>query len=197
LLYTALKERRSTLARNTYRSVLGVALATALILLIPLLTAPAWTLGDFVAGGALVFGTGLAFVLVARKGGNFAYRFAVGVAVAAGFLLVWINLAVGIIGEPDEAANLMYVGVLAVGIAGAFVARFRPQEMARALLATSLAQALVAMISLTFALGSGSPPGVVGVLILNGFFFTLFAGSALLFRYAGREQTPAGARPGG
>jgi hypothetical protein len=196
LLYTALKERRSTLARNTYRSVLGVALATALILLIPLLASPGWTLGDFVAAGALVFGTGLAFVLAARKEGNFAYRFAVGVALAAGFLLVWVNLAVGIIGEPDEAANLMYIGVLAVGIAGAFVARFRPQEMARALLATSFAQALVAMISLTFTLGSGSPPGVVGVLILNGFFFSLFAGSALLFRYAGREQTSAGAPPG-
>jgi hypothetical protein len=153
----------------------------------------AWTLGDFVTAGALIFGTGLAFVLVARQGGNILYRLAVGVALAAAFLLVWINLAVGIIGAPDEAANLMYIGVLAVGISGAFVARFRQQEMTRALMATAFAQALIAVIALVFGLGSGSPPGILGILILNGFFISLFVGSALLFRHAGREQTPPGA----
>ena len=197
LLHTAIKERSTMLARNTYRSVLGVALATVFILLIPLLAAWTWTLGDFVFAGSLIFGTGLTFVLVARKGGNIAYRFAVGVALAAAFLLVWINVAVGIIGEPDDGANVMYIGVIAVGIGGAFVARFRHQEMARALLATAFAQALVAAIALIFGLGSGSPPGVLGILILNGFFFSLFAGSALLFRHAGRQQTPAGARQEG
>jgi hypothetical protein len=197
LLYTALKERSNAVSRTTYRSVLGLALATALLLLMPLVANWPWTPGDFVFAGALIFGTGLAFVLVARKGGNMAYRLAVGVALAAAFLLVWINLAVGIIGEPDEAANLMYVGVLAVGIAGAFVARFRQQEMARALSATAFAQASVAVIALLFGLGSGSPPGMLGILILNGFFVSLFVGSALLFRYAGRGQTPAGAEPEG
>ena len=147
--------------------------------------------------GTLIFGTGLAYVLLARGTGKIAYRAAVGVALAGAFLLVWINVAVGIIGEPDESANLMYIGVIAVGVAGAFVARFRPQEMARALLATALAQALVAAITLFFGLGSGSPPGVLGILILNGFFVSLFVGSALLFWYAGREQTPADAEPAG
>ena len=37
LFYTALKERSTMLNRNTYRSVVGVALATAFILLLPLL----------------------------------------------------------------------------------------------------------------------------------------------------------------
>jgi hypothetical protein len=197
LLHTALKERSTMLARNTYRSILGVALATAFLLLVPLLANWPWALGDFVFAGALIFGSGLAFVLVARKGGNLAYRLAVGVALAAAFLLVWINLAVGIIGEPDEVANLMYIGVLAIGVAGAFVARFRQQEMARALLATASAQALVAVITLIFRWGSGSPPGILGILILNVFFVSLFVGSALLFRYAGREQTPASAGPQG
>ena len=177
---------------NAYRSVVGVALATAFILLIPLLTAPAWTLADFVLAGALIFGTGLAFVLVA-KAGNIAYRAAVAVALAAALLLVWVTGAVGIIGSEDNNANLMYFGVLAVGIIGAIVARLRPHEMARALFATALAQASVAVIALIFGLGSGNPPGVLGILILNGFFVGLFVGSALLFRNAGREQTPAGA----
>lgn len=181
------------LTRNAYRSVAGVALATAFILLIPLLAEWPWTLTDFVFAGSLIFGTGLTYVLVARKAGNIAYRAAVGVALAAAFLLVWINLAVGIIGNSGDLANSMYIGVLAVGIIGTIIARFRTHGMARALFAMALAQALVAVIALIFGLGSGSPPGVLGILILNGFFVALFVGSALLFRYAGREQNPAGA----
>lgn len=192
LIYTALKERITMLARNTYRSVVGVALATAFILLIPLLVAPAWTLSDFVVAGAVIFGTGLTYVLVARKAGNIAYRAAVGVALAAAFLLVWISLAVGIIGHSGDLANSMYVGVLAVGIIGAIIARFQPHGMARALFATALAQTLVAVIVLIFGLGlPWSPP--VEILGLTGFFVALFVGSALLFRHAAREQPPAGA----
>jgi hypothetical protein len=192
LLYSALKERSTMLARNTYRFVVGVTLATAFILLIPFLAEWPWSLTDFVFAGALIFGTGLTYVLVARKAGNIAYRAAVGIALAAAFLLVWINLAVGIIGSEDNLANSMYIGVLGVGIVGAIIARFRSHGMARALLATALAQALVAVIALIFGLGSGSPPGVSGILVLNGFFVALFVGSAWLFRNAGREQLPAG-----
>jgi hypothetical protein len=193
LFYTALKERSTMLAGNLYRAVVGVALATASILLIPLLTAPAWSLADFVVAGALIFGTGLTYALVARKAGNMAYRAAVGVALAA-LLLVWINLAVGVIGTEDELANLMYVGVLFVGIVGAIVARFRPDGMARALLAAALAQALVAVIALIAGLGHpASPP--LEILGVSGFFVTLFVGSALLIRYAGRERRAAGAGP--
>ena len=94
LLYTALKERSTMLARNAYRSVGGVALATAFILLIPLLAEWAWTLFDFVFAGALIFGTGLTYVLVARKAGNIAYRAAFGIALAAAFILVWLTGAV-------------------------------------------------------------------------------------------------------
>ena len=125
-----------------------------------------------------------------------AYRVAIGVALAAAFMLVWLSLGVGIIGADGDPANLMYFGVLAVGIIGAIIARFRSRGMDRALFAMALAQALVAMIALIFGLGyPWSPP--LEILVLNGFFVALFIGSALLFRYAAREQTPAGAGPEG
>lgn len=49
-----------------------IALATGLILLVPFLAMQftdevAWTLSDFVIAGTLLFGTGLTYVLVARK----------------------------------------------------------------------------------------------------------------------------------
>ena len=126
------------------------------------------------------------------------YKMAWAVALAAAFILVWLSLGVGIIGADGDPANMMYFGVLAVGIIGAIVARFRPHGMARALFATALAQASVAVIALIITLGSPwSPPGVLGTLILNGFFAGLFVGSALLFRHAARAQPPAGAGPEG
>jgi hypothetical protein len=64
--------------------------------------------------------------------------------------------------------------------------------MARALFATALAQALVVVIVLIFGLGLPWS-GPVEILALNGFFVSLFVGSAWLFRYAAREQPPAGA----
>ena len=124
--------------------------------------------------------------LVVRMRQNTAYRSAVGLALAASFLLVWVNLAVGIIGEPDNPANLMYVGVLAIGVIAAIIARFRAHGMARAMFVTALAEALVAAIVLIAGL-SGPKPEAGVIVIFNGFFVALFVGSALLFRRAAQE----------
>ena len=176
--------------RTAYRRAARLLLATAFILMLPLVAMQvtdqvSWDLADFAVAGALLLGTGLMYELAARQAGNSAYRAAVGVALAAALLLVWINLAVGIIGDPDEPANAMYIGVLAVGFIGAAIARFQPHGMARALFATALAQGLVAVIALIFGLGSPMS-GPLEILALNAFFAALFVGSALLFRYAAR-----------
>jgi hypothetical protein len=201
LLYSALKERSTMLNRNTYRSVGGVALAAAFILAWIDLAVTTIEEPDGLAmmapiGFFAVPVIGAVIAYKETKTQGTAYRAAVGVALAVAFLLAWVNLAVGIIGSEDDLANLMYVGVLAVGIVGAIIARFRPHGMARALFATALAQATVAVIALIFGLGlPWSPP--VEILAVNGFFVALFVGSALLFRYAGREQPAAGAGPEG
>ena len=124
---------------------------------------------------------------------NTTYRLAIGVALAAAFVLVWLSLGVGIIGRDGDPANLMYFGVLAVGFIGALLARFRPYGMARALFATALAQISVAVIALIAGLGFPWS-GPLELSVLNGFFVALFVGSALLFRYSARERLPAGAR---
>ena len=115
----------------------------------------------------------------------------------AAFILVWMVLDVGVIGAVGDLADLMYIGVVAVGIIGAIIARFQPHGMARALFATALAQALVAVIALTAGLGSTGPIWPWDILILTGFFAALWVGSALLFRKTAREQLFAGAGPAG
>jgi hypothetical protein len=167
------------------KNILLIALVVAFLLLLPLLAMQisdevAWDMADFAVAGALLFGTGLAYELLSRKADSLAYRAAVGVALAAALLLVWMNLAVGIIGSENNPANLMYIGVLAVGIIGALIARFRPSGMAGALFATALAQALVTVI----ALMAENYRDAFEILILNGFFVALWVGSALLFRRA-------------
>lgn len=106
-------------------------------------------------------------------------------ALAAACILVWLSLGVGIIGKDGDPANLMYFGVLAVGIVGALISRFRPLGMARALFAMALAQALVATIALIARLGLPYS-GPAEIVLLNGCFVTMFAGSAWLFRRAAR-----------
>jgi hypothetical protein len=174
------------------KNIIRIAIVVGLILLVPLwanhnIEGWNWSPLDFVFMGALLFGTGLTYELVARVGGTVAYRAAVAIACIAGFLLVWINAAVGIIGDDDlDGPNAMFVGVLAIGLIGAFIARFQPRGMSRALLATALAHALVPVLALIFWTRTvmSEPPGVVGVFVLNGFFVALWGASALLFRQA-------------
>jgi hypothetical protein len=171
----------------------------ALILLLPLVAMQvtdevAWDLADFAFAGALIGGVGVAYELTVRMTGNTAYRAAVGVGLAAAFILIWLNLAVGIIGTEDNPANLMYGGVLAVGVIGAVIARFQPDGMTRAMVATALAQALVAAIALIAGMQSPVSPATE-ILGLTAFFVALWLISAWLFWKAVREQTPAGAAP--
>jgi hypothetical protein len=154
-----------------------------------------WDETDFAVMGTMLFGACGACELAAGMTGNIAYRAAVGVAVVAAFILIWLNLAVGIIGSENDPANLMYGGVLVVGILGALIVRFQPHGMARALAATALAQASVGVIALIAGWGSNGANWPGAIVFLTGFFAALWLVSAWLFRKAAREQASAGAAP--
>lgn len=87
-----------SLAQNAI--FLWIALATALILAIPLVAMQftdevRWDTTDFVVMGTLLFGTASLFVLAARRAAR-KYRLLLGAIFAAIFLYVWAELAVGI-----------------------------------------------------------------------------------------------------
>ena len=84
------------------RDLLRVALATATLLLVPLVAMQftnelRWNAFDFVAAAILLGGTGCAYVLLARKLSRPLQRAIGGAVLALGLLLVWAQLAVGII----------------------------------------------------------------------------------------------------
>ncbi len=169
------------------KRIIGIAVATTVILFVPFLAMQFtdevnWTFGDFVVAGVLLFGAGLAYEWVGRRMENVSYRVAVGVAVAAALALVWVNLAVGLIGSENEPANLMYVGVLAVAGTGVAVARFRPRGMVWAMVATAMALVVLSSIALFLEMNELPGSSVREILAVNGFFIGLFLLSAFLFR---------------
>ncbi|MBZ2207872.1 hypothetical protein [Massilia soli] len=82
-----------------------VALTTAAILLVPFIamqfdSGVNWDLFDFVIAGMLMAGIGLAYVLSTMKLRNTRTRLIAFAVCAAVLLLVWVELAVGLIGTP-------------------------------------------------------------------------------------------------
>ncbi len=113
--------RRRTIARTTTRKeppkmsqslsrpVVRVAVATVVILLLPLATTllsdgPGWSVADFVIAAALLGGTGLLLELAARNPRNVVARAA---AVA-------IGVAAVVLGEMDDAPGLVLFGCVLV-----------------------------------------------------------------------------------
>lgn len=148
-----------------------------------------WTPADFLFAAVMIGGAGLVVELAVRRTGNRAYRAGVALFVAAVFAIVWVNAAVGIIGTSDDPRNRFYAGVIAIGLAGAVMARFRAGGLARAAAATAVAQAVVGAI----AVNAGGMREIAIQLIFHGGLVALFAGSAALFARAAQ----ATARPEG
>ena len=118
---------------------------------------------------------------------NTNYKTALVLAVATALILFWVIGAVGVLGADGDPADLMYIGVLAVGVTGAIIVRFQPMGMARAMIATALAQTLVTVIALIIGKQDAPYMSVFEIVSLNGFFITLFLGSARLFQKSARE----------
>ena len=171
--------------------------AAASLLLLPALamrfTAEVdWTASDFMVMGAMLAAACGIYELALWLSGDPVYRAAYGIAVATGFLTVWVNLAVGMFGSENDAINLMFAGVLLVAAMGSLLARFRPRGMARAMAATAAAQLLAAALGLAIGLATGMDEGQGLGLAWETFLTACFAlpwlVSAQLFRKAAQRQ---------
>lgn len=141
-----------------------------------------WDETDFIFA-AVLFGTvGGVFELAVRMSRNWAYRGGVAAALAAAFLTIWANAAVGMIGNEDNSYNLLFLGVILLALVGSVSARFRATGIAIAMAVAAVAHAAVAL-------------GGLGVDQRGAIFSLVFAGfwllSAGLFRKAGEDQRRA------
>lgn len=191
---------RGRVRKTDYWRIAGWGLLV-LLLLMPLVAMQftdevVWTGSDFVVTGVLLLALGLGFELAVRLSSDLAYRSGFGLAVLAAFLLIWINLAVGIIGSEDNAANLMYGALLATGLLGAILVRCRPRGLAGTMLVLAGVQTAIAAVAILGGLGRPGS-GAVELAAGNGFFVVLFLASAALFRIAARHEALPNATPAG
>jgi len=172
--------------------IVGWGFAVALLLL-PFVAMRAgadgvdWSLGDFIVFGVMLGAVGGAFELAVRASGNWAYRGGAGLGLLAAFLVVWVNLAVGIVGNEHNPWNQLFFLALLIGLAGACITRFRARGMSVAMLTTAgalMAAYGVARINRPEEIGAHLLVELVGTSI----FALLFVGSAALFRKAARGQ---------
>ena len=137
-----------------------------------------WTASDFIVMGVMFAVSGGTIELAVRSSTDWAHRLGSLVAILTGFLTVWVNLAVGMIGSEDNPYNLWFGGVLAIAIAGSLLAR-------------GSASALAGTMALAAAAQAGASIFGLAADMRGGIFSLAFAGlwllSAALFRMASRR----------
>lgn len=143
-------------------------------------TEVAWGPGDFLLMAGLLGLCSGAIDLTVRHAPNRAYVGGVLVSVVGAFLLVWANLAVGLVGDEGNPLNLIFDAIPAVGVIGAFVSRWRAAGLARTLrVMTILQMASLALI----------PSGEPRLLIAIGGFAIVWWAAAWLFTAASRQES--------
>ncbi len=165
--------------------------ATALILLAPLIAMQFtdevnWTVSDFVFAGAMLLGAGVTYELAARAGG-FAYQAGVVTALGTGVLTLWVTGAVGIIGSESNPGNLLYLGVIALAIAGAIIAQGRASRMVWAMGAAAAGTLSVPVLAYNDIASPASDVMAPEVFIATGVFAVGWALSAFFFHKAARQ----------
>jgi hypothetical protein len=139
-----------------------------------------WSAGDFLFAAIVFAIVGGLLELAARASASLAYRVGAAMAVATGFLTIWITLAVGVVGTEDNPQNILYFGIVGMGICVAGAALGDPRALARGMRVTAAFQGLVCLIHVI----DGVYPGVM----IDGFFTMTWLTAGALFARAARER---------
>lgn len=148
-----------------------------------------WTPFDFIFASVLLYGSAATADLTMRKSGSWAYRLGAGLAVLVSFLLIWVNGAVGVIGNEDNPANLVFIVIIMIAAAGAVAAKFEARGMARAMTIAFVLNAAIAVGVPIYGWGADGHPGMPGLVALIGVFAMMWGLSAALFAKAARDET--------
>lgn len=135
-----------------------------------------WTASDFVVWAIMLGLAAGLFDRATRASGHGAFRLGAAIAIGTGFLITWINLAVGIIGNENNPLNQIFFVVLAIAVFGALFVRFDAARLVRVMEATAAAQAVTAFIALAV-------DGAY-IFVITGVFVAAWLFAAELFRRA-------------
>lgn len=138
-----------------------------------------WTTFDHVIWAIMLIIPAGIIEVVSRLTSNWFYRGAVVIALGTAFVITWVNLAVGIVGNEENPTNLIFFGVVAIAMIGAPLVGFRAARLRWVFYLTAAAQALSALTAL-----QAEP----FVLVFCGVTTALWLTAATLFGRAATDQ---------
>lgn len=141
-----------------------------------------WDETDFLVA-AIIFATvGGLVELTVRLTANWLSRLGTFFAILAGFMVIWSNLAVGMIGNEDNPVNLWFGVVLLIAVLGACISRLHRAILPTAMLAAGVAQAAIGLFA--GILGSDFRGGVFTIILSVSWLIS----SALFATSRGRRK---------
>lgn len=180
--------------------LLLTGVAALLVVLVPLVAMRLgselqWSRFDFAVAVTAVVALGVCAAAIAQRAPSRIHLAAMGVALGASLVLLWLTGAVGTLASERHPANMLYPASLLLAVGGAIGSRFEPRGMSRAIFATAVA---IAVVPLVASFRWELPPmlALLKAFILSGVFAALFAASGVLFRRASRAGENSGGRRG-
>lgn len=143
-----------------------------------------WELTNLLTAAALVAIAIGAYNLLSLHSTGPNFLMASVLALLTGLALVWTTLALGVIGAPDNPANLLYGLIFLAILAGAIKTRFRPEGMAHVMLVAAALQALIAILAFAFLWGSTAHAWPADILIASALFTIAWLIAGRLFHEA-------------
>jgi hypothetical protein len=122
-----------------------------LILLLPLIamqftTEVQWTAFDFLVAGVMLAALVGAFELAVRLSDDWMYRGGAALAAVGGFLMLWAQGAVGLVGSENDLFNLLFLSPLLIGVVGASLGGFRARGLSLTLWVMAAVQAVTVVV---------------------------------------------------
>ncbi len=117
---------------NQKRRIMLTCFIPVLILIIPYFAmhtgnAVKWSGMDFLVAGVLLGASTLSFFILVNKRRSIFYVMGLIISLFCALLVIWANLAVGLLGTPDNPVNfifyLLLLGGVIIGLAGKFSSR--------------------------------------------------------------------------
>ena len=157
---------------------------SAALLAVPYFARFPWSAADFaMVGGAFLVVGGL-IELVVRSSSSIAYRWGAIVAILASLGLVWVNVAVGMLGDEDNPANLLFAAIIGLVLLLGLIGNFSAAAMARACFVAAAAVLAVAIVAPIAGLGSSGTDAIREAVLSAALFVPLWSLAGLLFRRA-------------
>jgi len=146
-----------------------------------------WDTTDYVIATALFASCALVTWLITRNARSHWHILAGTLAALGALVLVWMQLAVGLIGSGEHPINQAMTLVLAAGAIGSALSRFRASGMRTTMLAVAGTQMTLGALGFILA----TPDLFSDVFLVTTFFAGIWTGSAFLFHLAYRREQRA------